>query len=96
MKQHQLLAVAALADASPILSGLSAQQLADFREDFIDSMAPGGKGEVDEMQSICDAVLQTTEEAARPVAALRPTADGIAEEMRADAAATPLATAAAV
>ena len=95
IKEKDSAAVAALVDAPPILSGLSAQQLADFREDFIDSMAPGGTGEADEMQSICDAVLQTTEEAAQPVGAFRPTANGIGDGAPATAAATPLVTAAA-
>ena len=91
IKAKDSAAVAAIVDAPPILSGLSAQQLADFRADFLDTMAPGRRDEAAEMQSICDAVLRTTEEAAQPVGAFRPTANGIADG--AAAAATPPVTA---
>ena len=58
--------IAAIVTVPAVLSGLSAQQSEQYREAFLESIAPSNKGTADEMQVICDTAIQSAESLARP------------------------------
>lgn len=58
--------VAAIVTVPAILSGLSATQQADYREAFLDTVAPSSAGIADEMQAAVDTALRVAESFAQP------------------------------
>jgi hypothetical protein len=66
IKTGQAATVAAIVTAPTVLSGLTAQQSAQYREAFLDSVAPNNDAEAGEMQTVCDTALQIVESIARP------------------------------
>lgn len=82
--------VAAIVTVPAVLTGLPAAQIDQYRESFLNSIAPNRKSVTDEMQAIADAVCSTAEAAAQPVGAGSPTAEtraaGTAEVVTSEAA----------
>ena len=67
IKARDRATVAAIVMAPPLLSGLPAEQIANYRESYLDAIGPNQKNEADEMQDLVDAVCNTAEAAAQPV-----------------------------
>jgi hypothetical protein len=60
--------IAAIVTARPLLSGLSAEESAHYREAFLESVAPHNDHIAEEMQAICDTAIRTVESLATPAA----------------------------
>lgn len=58
--------IAAIVTVPSVVTGISAQQSEQYREAYLESIAPSNKGVADEMQAVCDTAIQSAEEIARP------------------------------
>ncbi len=73
MKAHDGATVAALTEAPAILSGLTAQRQAQIKEAFLEAVAPSKTDELDEVQAVVTAFMQSAASLAAANASGKPT-----------------------
>jgi hypothetical protein len=67
IKSGDFAAIAALVTAPPILSGLTAEQSTNFRDSFLERMAPRTATVLDDVTDICETSFSTLDRLARPI-----------------------------